>query len=67
MTTARALRLVPLFLVLLMPRPAARPFASDVKLYVFVAKAAANLYRDKSRRRAQSSSNAGRLHPGTWH
>jgi type I restriction enzyme, R subunit len=32
----------------LMPRPEARPFASDVKLYVFIAKAAANLYRDKS-------------------
>lgn len=32
----------------LMPRPEARAFASDVKLYVFVAKAAANLYRDGS-------------------
>ena len=32
----------------LMPRPEARPFAMDVKIYVFVAKAAANLYRDVS-------------------
>ena len=32
----------------LMPRPEARPFANDVKLYAFIAKAAANLYRDKS-------------------
>jgi type I restriction enzyme R subunit len=32
----------------LMPRPEARPFVGDVKLYVFIAKAAANLYRDKS-------------------
>jgi type I restriction enzyme R subunit len=32
----------------LMPRPEARAFASDVKLYVFIAKAAANLYRDSS-------------------
>ena len=32
----------------LMPRPEARPFAPDVKIYVFIAKAAANLYRDKS-------------------
>ena len=31
----------------LMPRPEARPFAADVKIYVFIAKAAANLYRDK--------------------
>ena len=30
----------------LMPRPEARPFATDVKVYVFIAKAAANLYRD---------------------
>jgi type I restriction enzyme, R subunit len=32
----------------LMPRPEARSCAHDVKLYVFVAKAAANLYRDAS-------------------
>lgn len=32
----------------LMPRPEARPFTNDVKLYAFVAKVAANLYRDKS-------------------
>ena len=32
----------------LMPRPEARPFSSDVKLYAFIAKAATNLYRDKS-------------------
>jgi type I restriction enzyme, R subunit len=32
----------------LMPRPEARPYTSDVKLYAFIAKAAANLYRDKS-------------------
>ena len=32
----------------LMPRPEARPFSRDVKIYVFVAKAAANLYRDAS-------------------
>ena len=31
----------------LMPRAEARPFAVDVKIYVFIAKAAANLYRDK--------------------
>ncbi|MDP9412727.1 MAG: type I restriction endonuclease [Pseudomonadota bacterium] len=30
----------------LMPRPEARQFAVDVKLYAFVAKAASNLYRD---------------------
>jgi type I restriction enzyme, R subunit len=32
----------------LMPRPEARPFGGDVKLYAFIGKAAANLYRDKS-------------------
>lgn len=32
----------------LMPRPEARPFTRDVKIYAFVAKAAANLYRDRS-------------------
>ena len=32
----------------LMPRPEAREFTGDVKLYVFIAKAAANLYRDSS-------------------
>lgn len=32
----------------LMPRPEARPFATDVKIYAFIAKAAANLYRDGS-------------------
>lgn len=32
----------------LMPRPEARPFTNDVKIYVFIAKVAANLYRDKS-------------------
>jgi hypothetical protein len=32
----------------LMPRPEARPFAADVKIYAFIAKAAANLYRDAS-------------------
>ena len=32
----------------LMPRPEARPFAADVKIYAFIAKAAANLYRDRS-------------------
>lgn len=32
----------------LMPRPEARAFAIDVKIYAFVAKAAANLYRDAS-------------------
>ena len=31
-----------------MPRPEAREFAGDVKLYVFIGKAAANLYRDSS-------------------
>ena len=41
-----AKRLVGLFDTL-MPRPEARPFAADVKVYVFIAKAAANLYRDK--------------------
>ena len=40
-------RLVSLFDTL-MPRPEARPFAADVKIYAFIAKAAANLYRDKS-------------------
>jgi type I restriction enzyme R subunit len=40
-------RLVGLFDTL-MPRPEARPFATDVKIYVFVAKVAANLYRDAS-------------------
>ena len=40
-------RLVGLFDTL-MPRPEARPFAAAVKIYAFVAKAAANLYRDKS-------------------
>ncbi|MEI9409333.1 type I restriction endonuclease subunit R [Mesorhizobium salmacidum] len=30
----------------LMPRPEARPFTKDAKIYAFVAKAAANLYRD---------------------
>lgn len=32
----------------LMPRSEARAFSSDVKLYAFIAKAAANLYRDRS-------------------
>lgn len=32
----------------LMPRPEARPFTTDVKIYAFIAKAAANLYRDGS-------------------
>lgn len=32
----------------LMPRPEARPFTMDVKIYAFIAKAAANLYRDAS-------------------
>jgi type I restriction enzyme R subunit len=32
----------------LMPRPEARPFTKDVKIYAFIAKAAANLYRDGS-------------------
>ena len=32
----------------LMPRPEARPFMKDVKIYAFIAKAAANLYRDGS-------------------
>ncbi len=32
----------------LMPRPEARPFTRDVKIYAFIAKAAANLYRDRS-------------------
>ena len=32
----------------LMPRPEARAFSLDVKLYAFIAKAAANLYRDSS-------------------
>ncbi|MBB4316256.1 type I restriction enzyme subunit R domain-containing protein [Roseospira marina] len=32
----------------LMPRPEARPFAMDVKIFAFIAKAAANLYRDGS-------------------
>jgi type I restriction enzyme, R subunit len=32
----------------LMPRPEARPFTTDVKIYAFIAKAAANLYRDRS-------------------
>ena len=32
----------------LMPRPEARPFTTDVKIFAFIAKAAANLYRDGS-------------------
>ncbi|MBB2692256.1 UNVERIFIED_ORG: type I restriction enzyme R subunit [Rhizobium esperanzae] len=40
-------RLVGLFDAL-MPRPEARPFTTDVKIYAFIAKAAANLYRDGS-------------------
>jgi type I restriction enzyme R subunit len=40
-------RLVGLFDTL-MPRPEARPFTKDVKIYAFIAKAAANLYRDRS-------------------
>lgn len=40
-------RLVGLFDTL-MPRPEARPFTKDVKVYAFIAKAAANLYRDRS-------------------
>jgi type I restriction enzyme R subunit len=32
----------------LMPRPEARPFTTDVKIYAFIGKAAANLYRDGS-------------------
>ena len=32
----------------LMPRPEARPFGEEVKIYVFVGKVAANLYRDAS-------------------
>jgi len=32
----------------LMPRPETRPFATEVKIYAFIGKAAANLYRDKS-------------------
>ena len=32
----------------LMPRPEARAYAADAKLYAFIAKAASNLYRDKS-------------------
>lgn len=40
-------RLIGLFDTL-MPRPEARPFTKDVKIYAFVAKAAANLYRDRS-------------------
>ena len=32
----------------LMPRPEARPFTRDVKIFAFIAKAAANLYRDRS-------------------
>lgn len=32
----------------LMPRPEARAFALEVKVYAFIAKAAANLYRDRS-------------------
>lgn len=32
----------------LMPRPEARQFTNNVKIYVFIAKAAANLYRDRS-------------------
>lgn len=40
-------RLVGLFDTL-MPRPEARPFTKDVKIYAFIAKAAANLYRDGS-------------------
>jgi len=38
-------RLISLF-DMLMPRPEARPFTKDVKIFAFVAKAAANLYRD---------------------
>lgn len=40
-------RLVGLFDTL-MPRPDARPFTTDVKIFAFIAKAAANLYRDGS-------------------
>lgn len=40
-------RLIGLFDTL-MPRPEARPFTKDVKIYAFIAKAAANLYRDRS-------------------
>ncbi|CDZ54493.1 type I restriction endonuclease subunit R [Neorhizobium galegae] len=40
-------RLVGLFDTL-MPRPEAGPFTIDVKIYAFIAKAAANLYRDGS-------------------
>ena len=32
----------------LMPRPEARPFTNDVKIYAFIAKVASNLYRDGS-------------------
>lgn len=38
-------RLIGLFDTL-MPRPEARPFTKDVKIFAFIAKAAANLYRD---------------------
>ena len=40
-------RLIGLFDTL-MPRPEARPFTKYVKIYAFIAKAAANLYRDRA-------------------